>query len=48
MINSLLSGGGSTDSVPEPAAGWLLAISAIAVLQCRRRRGKQPALNRAA
>lgn len=38
MLDALLAGQGSTDPVPEPAAGWLLGVAAAAFL-IRSRRG---------
>jgi arabinogalactan endo-1,4-beta-galactosidase len=43
MINSLIAGQGSSDPVPEPAAGWLLGVATLAVvIQLRRRRMIDP------
>jgi hypothetical protein len=43
MIDALIAGLGSTDPVPEPAAGWLLGVATLAVvIQLRRRRMIDP------
>jgi arabinogalactan endo-1,4-beta-galactosidase len=43
MIDALIAGQGSTDPVPEPAAGWLLGVATLAVvIQLRRRRTIDP------
>ena len=35
MINALIAGQGSTNPVPEPAAGWLLGVAAVAAYSIR-------------
>ncbi len=47
MLDALLAGQGSTDSVPEPATGWLLGVAAAAVfIRSRRKCMIEPQLRR--